>query len=170
MPPQEYVDIVRSFNTACAVEWFPKFAPKLTWMKSLQSLVLIKLGPNATSSDSGERVMSPLLDSLVRDYLFPPREENEPPSPLRRVWIQDFEVIGCPALRNSSTNSLQSYRSGDCGDLNDEDYESFTNMEQLGGMIGINFSHPLASLQKLKYASGTSTDDKKVNDFQNRNF
>jgi len=141
-------------------EWLRECASRLAWMKKLESLVLIKLGSNATCA-SGERVISSLLDSLVRGYLFP-REDEQTPSPLRKFWIQNFEVYSCPALRYSSPDSLQSYRSGDCGGRN-ENYEVFCNIEHLGGSIGMDFSHPLPSLKKLKYASGTSHDDAKVN-------
>ena len=134
-------------------------------MKGLESLVFVKLGPNATCN-SGKRVMSPLLDSLVRGYLFPRLEENQ--TPLRRFWIQDFEVYDCPALDDSISDSLQSYRSGDCNG-NDEEYESFHNITHLGGSIRVDFSRPLPSLKKLQYASGTSHDDVQVNNaFKNR--
>jgi len=129
-------------------------------MKSLESLVLIKLGPYATF-DAGERVISLLLDSLVRGYLFPRLEQNQ--NPLRCLWIQNFEVHRFPALIYSSPDSLQSYRSGDCGDIEDKKFESYCNIQHLGGNMGIDFSHPLPSLQKLKYVSGNSYDDGKVN-------
>lgn len=146
-----------------AEEWLRQVSPKLDWMKSLENLVFIKLGTNATF-DAGERVISPLLDCLVRDHLFPRHEEV----PLRRFWIQNFEVYHCPALGHSSPDSLQSYRSGDC-EGRDDAYESFCQIEDLGGSIGVNFSHPIQLLQKLKYVSGTSYDDSKVkNAFQIR--
>ena len=142
-----------------AEEWLSKMQSRLAWMKSLESLVLIKLGPYATF-DAGERVISLLLDSLVRGYLFPRLEQNQ--NPLRWLWIQNFEVYRFPALIYCP-DSLQSYRSGDCGDIEDKKFESYCNIQHLGGNMGIDFSHPLPSLQKLKYVSGNSYDDGKVN-------
>ena len=72
--------------------------PQLDWMKSLKSLVLVKLGPCA-SSDAGVRMISILLDSLTCRYLFPHREEKEPPRPLEHLWIQNFEIHRCAALK-----------------------------------------------------------------------
>ncbi len=134
--------------------------PQLAWMKNLKSLVLVKLGSYATRG-AGERVISILLDSLTCRYLFPDREKKQNPRPLQRLWIQDFEVHRCAALKYVSSDNLLSYRSGDC-DAKKEKYESFPNLEHLGGMIGIEFTLPLSSLKKLKYASGRSMEDGKV--------
>ena len=137
--------------------WFPY----LEWMKSLESLVLIKLGPYATRM-CGSRVISWLLDSLIGRYLFPHVEVNPTPRPLRCIWIQDFEVGHCGALKYSSPEVLQSYRTGDCDEREYTNYESFPNIENLGGCLGLNFTHQLPSLQKLKYASGSSYKDEQV--------
>lgn len=134
--------------------------PQLSWMKSLKSLVLVKLGPYATRG-AGERVISILLDSLTCRYLFPHREKKQTPRPLQRLWIQDFEVHQCAALKYVNPDNLLSYRSGDC-DVTDEKYETLRNIEHLGGMMGIEFARPLSTLKKLKYASGRSMEDGKV--------
>jgi len=139
-----------------AEELLRESASRLAWMKSLESFVLIKLGSSAAFAP-GQRVDSPFLHILVHCYLFPRLEEN----PLRRFWVQDFEVNLCAALGNCSPDSLQSYRSGDCGGRN-ENYESFCSIHHLGGSIGFNFSHPVPFLQKLEYASGFSPNDCKV--------
>ena len=131
-------------------------------MKYLKSLVLVKLGPGATSM-AGSRVISILLDSLTCRYLFPRREKKQTLRPLERLWIQGFETHRCAALQYSNPETLQSYLSGDCDVKDAGKYESFPNLEHLGGMMGINFSRPLPSLKKLKYASGLSTQDEKVN-------
>jgi len=129
-------------------------------MKSLKSLVLIKLGPCATTG-AGAHIISILLDSLTGRYLFPHREEQQTHRPLERLWIQGFETYCCAALQYSSPETLLSYLSGDC-DVKDEKYESFLNLEHLGGMMGIDFCRPLSSLKKLKYASGCSSQDEEV--------
>ena len=133
-------------------------------MKYLKSLVLVKFGPGATSL-AGSRVISSLLDSLACSYLFPRREKKQTPRPLERLWIQGFEIYRCAALQYASPGNLQSYLTGDCDVKNEikEKYESFPNLEHLGGMMGFNFSRPLPSLRKLKYASGLSIQDDKVN-------
>ena len=138
--------------------------PQLAWMKYLKSLVLVKLGPVSTSL-AGSRIISSLLDSLTCRYLFPHREDQETRRPLERLWIQGFEIHRCAALQYSSPENLQCYLTGDCDVKNEikEKYESFPNLEHLGGMMGINFSRPLSSLKKLKYASGLSAQDEKVN-------
>jgi len=135
-------------------DWFPQ----LEWMKSLESLVLIKLGPHATE---GERVISFLLDSLIGRYLFPRVEISPIPRPLRCIWIQDYEVYRCGTSQYLSPEILQSYRTGDC-DETEKNYESFPNIENLGGSLGLNFAHQLPSLQKLKYASGSSYKEEEV--------
>lgn len=133
--------------------------PKLNWMKSLESLVLIKLGTYATD---GARVSSFLLKTLLR-ILFYWKENST--QPLRVLWVQDFEVDRFGTLDNLSQDILQSYGFGDNDGLKDEkeEYEPFINMVHLGGTFAKNFSLPLPSLKKLKYVSGTSTNDKKVN-------
>jgi len=136
--------------------------PQLAWMKSLKSLVMVKLGPYGTSM-AGERVISILLDSLTCQYLFPHRRGSVRPRPLERIWIQNFEIHRCAALKYSSPENLKSYLSGDC-DVKEEKYQSFRNLEHLGGMMGIDFCRPLSSLKKLKYAAGhISREDKVTN-------
>lgn len=76
------------------------------------------------------------------------------------LWYTIVKLI--VLIKGVANGGLQSYRSGDCGGK-DEKYDSFHNIEHLGGSIGIDFFHPLPSLQKLKYASGTYKDDEKVN-------
>lgn len=98
--------------------------PKLAWMKYLKSLVLIKLGPGATSM-AGSRVISILLDSLTCRYLFPRREKKQTLRPLERLWIQGFETHRCAALQYSNPETLQSYLSGDCDVKDAGKYESF---------------------------------------------
>ena len=73
-----------------AEESLRESASRLAWMKSLESFVLIKLGSSAAFAP-GQRVDSPFLHILVHGYLFPRLEEN----PLRRFWVQDFEVNLC---------------------------------------------------------------------------
>ncbi len=141
--------------------------PKPKWMKSLQSLVLIKLG--TYSNTDGARVYSILLKTLLNILLF--AEENC----LRVLWVQDFEVDRRGTLQYLSHDILQSYGFGDYDGSESEDengsesedekeqYEPFINMVHLGGTYATNFSLPLPSLKKLKYVSGTSTNDEKVN-------
>jgi len=128
-------------------------------MKYLKNLALIKLGPGVTSM-AGSRINSSLLDSLACSYLFSRREKKQTRLPLERLWIQGFETRRCAALKYSNPEHLQSYFSEDC-DVKDEKCESFPNLEHLGGLMGTNFSRPLPSLKKLKYAFGPL--DEKVN-------
>ena len=130
-------------------------------MRFLESVVLIKLG---THSTRGTRVHSVVLQTLLL-ILFDLKNARftPPPPPLRRLWVQDFEVNRKGTLRHLSRNILQSYGFGDYdGSKENKQYESFLNMEHIGGTYAENFSLPLPSLEKLKYASGTSIDDEKV--------
>jgi len=97
--------------------------------------------------------------------------------------VQDFEVDRRGTLQYLSHDILQSYGFGDYDGSESEDengsesedengsesedekeqYEPFINMVHLGGTYATNFSLPLPSLKKLKYVSGTSTNDEKVN-------
>lgn len=151
----------REVSKLAAETWLPQLATGLAWMKSLESLVLIKLGPNATLGDDGESVTSPLLDSLVSNYLTLSR--------LRRLWIQGFKVTPCPELQSDTPESLQSYRFGEDFFIGGEKLKKFCNIEHLAAYMGVDFARPLQSLQKLKYVSGFSKDDEKVNNaFKNR--
>lgn len=131
--------------------------PNLAWMRSLKSLVLVKLGPCGTSG-AGSCIVSSLLQSLICRYLFPYCGDVSP-RPLERLWIQGFEILCCLALmKYLSPGNLKSYLSGDCGDR-DEKYESFLNLEHLNGKAGVSFFQPLPSLNKLKYVSGRCFDE-----------
>ena len=135
---------------------------RLEWMKSLTSLVVIKLGPFG-SDLCGYRVVSLLLDDLLCDYLFPPTDTRIIPArPIETIWIQDFEVYPWTPLEYSSPERLKSYRSGDPRSGDEDNVEPFQNLEHLGAMIGLDFSRPLLSLQKLKYASGRASKDEQV--------
>ncbi len=126
-------------------------------MIDLESVVLIKLGTYATR---GTRVDSILLKTLLRILLDLKKKSTQP---LRRLWVQDFEVGRCGTLNYMSQDILQSYGFGDYdGSYENEQYESFLNMEHIGGTYAVNFTLPLPSLKKLKYVSGTSTDDEEV--------
>jgi len=134
-------------------DWFPL----LQWMKSLESLVIIKLGQYATPG-AGVYVISRLLDALC-EYLFTRLEENPTPRPLHCLWIQDFETYKVGAWKYVIPERLQSFLTGDCDD-DDESYEPFYNLEQLGGSTGLDYyKFPLPSLHKLKYVSGHSYGD-----------
>jgi len=141
------------FRESVEKDWFPKLA----WMKSLKSLVLVKLGPYATKN-AGTRVLSRLLVSLLSGFLFP--MDKPAPRALQRVWIQDLEVYPCSPLKYASPEHLLSYRSGDSG--NEEHYEAFNSVEHLAGKMGINCSRPLPKLSKLKFATGRSYDSQEV--------
>lgn len=97
-------------------------------MKSLESLVLVKLGPSGTSR-AGSRTISILLDSLIQ-FLFPQRGAI-PSRPLKRMWIEGFEIHRCAALKYLSSEHLKSYLTGDC-DSKDENYEDFFSIGALG--------------------------------------
>lgn len=134
--------------------------PHLEWMKALKSLVLIKLGPFA-SKGAGRRVISTLLDAFFA-HLFPGRRSYPILRPLRCLWIQDFEILPLKAFKYLSSDCLVSYRSGEPSGSDKENYEPFHKMEHLGGTIGVNFSRPLPTLSKLKYASGSAYSNKEV--------
>lgn len=128
-------------------DWFPK----LESMKSLESLVMIKLG------QGDARVISCLLDALC-DHLFPHLESNPTPRPLDCLWIQGFETYRVAAWKYVIPERLRSFRTGD-GAAHDENFEPFTNLEHLGGSIGLPFHYfPLPSVPKLKYVSGYTYD------------
>lgn len=141
------------YKNRAKTDWFPH----LGWMKSLKSLVLIKLGPYSTYS-SGTRVLSHLLASLL-EHLFPCMG-NPAPRPLQRVWIQDFVMFPCSMVRFATPECLRSYRSEDAGTK--ENYESFVNIEHLAGKMGIDFSRPMSKLSKLKFATGSSDNYEEV--------
>ena len=129
----------------------------LDWMKSLKSLVLVKLGPYATFN-AGNRVLSRLLVFLF-EYLFP-SIGSPAPRPLQRLWIEDYEVYPCSMVKFATPKCLQSYRSGEPG--YEEHYDGFLNVEHLAGNMGINFSRPMVNLSKLKFVTGSSDDYEKV--------
>lgn len=137
--------------------------PQLQWMKSLEKLVLIKLGPFRTTI-AGERVISRLLDALICRFLFPPLMKNVKPTlrPHRCIWIQDFEVWPYKALDYADPECLQSYRTGaPHGDEND--FKSFHNLVQLDGMVDVSLRDSLLpDLSKLKYFTISSFDDEEV--------
>ena len=71
----------------------------------------------------------------------------------------DFETYKVGAWKYVIPERLQSFLTGDCDD-DDESYEPFYNLEQLGGSTGLDYyKFPLPSLHKLKYVSGHSYGD-----------
>lgn len=135
--------------------------PQLAWMKSLKSLVLVKLGPYATTG-SGARIISILLDSLC-GYLFPTSEKKPTSLPLKCIWIHNFEVYPFRALDYADPECLQSFKTGD-SDGDQENYESFYNLENLDGMLAHNLSESgLKDMSKLKYYFGRGYEFEEVN-------
>jgi len=125
--------------------------PLTDWMKSLQSLVLIKLGL-FTSENSYYQASSLLLDHLLYKLF-----SSEPsPSSLVHLWIKDFSYSMEPIL--TIAPSLKTFH-GDCFELfiTDGAYERFRDLEQFGGF---DFYAPqLAHLPNVKTACGHFIED-----------
>ncbi len=136
--------------------------PQLQWMKSLDKLVLVKLGPFRLVKN-GKRIYSRILDALICDFLFPLLEENVKPTlrPHKCIWFEDFEVFDCfEALDYADPECLQSYRTG--GSYKYE-FKSFHNLVQLDGMVGVHLRDSLLpDLKKLTYFTISSYDDEEV--------
>ncbi len=137
--------------------------PQLAWMKSLRSLVLVKLGPYSTRGD--ESVTSSLLNSLCA-YLFPLVENNQSPltSPLQCIWIQNFEVLHNIVTTNyANRDGLLSLKTGyPFGDQ--INHNNFPNLENLVGALAEHQYEPfLSSTSKLKYYCGESNQYEEVN-------
>jgi len=137
--------------------------PHLEWMKSLETLALIKLGPCGVVNPT---VCSPLLDVLCR-FLFPLLEKKVKPAlrPHRCIWIQGFELEIWPfnALDYADPEFLQCYRTEDHGDEIKNDFKSFSNLVQLDTTDNLIYHGSLlADLKKLKYFRINSSDDEEV--------
>ncbi len=136
-------------------------------MKSLKTLVFIKLGPY-TSVPSGIVVSSPLLNALFK-FLFPHPIETEKQTlrPLRVLWIQDFHVEPFSTVGYLNPECLRSYRTGNSLN-NHENYGPLINIQHFGaGSRGIgmrdHFLNPdPSSLENLTFAAGCSYSDRKV--------
>ncbi len=134
--------------------------PQLDWMKFLKSLVLVKLGPCATYG-AGVCVISILLYSLI-GYLFP-HDKKPTPRPLQCVWIHNFQVNSSRAFEYANPEYLQCFKTGDV-DADQENYESFFNLENLDGTVGHDLSESLLKkMSKLKYYCGRGYKDEDVN-------
>ncbi len=128
--------------------------PMLNWMKSLNHLIFIKLGPARTEREQG-RIHSHVLDELLA-WLFPAESGNVKPiadRPLRTIWIQDFSVWRSLGLDYADPKCLESFRSRHIGMYYepDEIFEGFQNLVQLD-RIGKAPSKSLID-SKLKYLS-----------------
>ena len=125
--------------------------PLTDWMKSLQSLVLIKLGL-FTPENSYDQASSLLLDHLLYKLF-----SSEPsPSSLEHLWIKRFAYSLEPIL--AIAPSLKAFH-GDSFELfiTDGAYERFRDLEQFGGF---DFYAPqLAHLPSVKTAYGFFTEE-----------
>lgn len=118
--------------------------PHLGWMKSLKSLVLIKLGSLHYSSGIGY-VTSFMLDDLLVWLL----SEERAPRSLQHLWIQGFDfrpeyesIYFCaPSLKSCGVEACQE----------DEDFVPFPNLENIAQMR-FTVGCPLLHLPNLKYA------------------
>ncbi len=143
--------------------------PLLDWMRSLTSLVLIKLGEYANDRHMNEMywdndaVFSFMLDDLL-DWLFSAAElgEDDFPRSLRHFWVQNFSLRGDhrPYIQNSATSliSLQSDRDRLVAFNGPQQLPEFQQLEHVAGiqidsMFG-NHGLPLAQFPNLKYAHG----------------
>ena len=125
--------------------------PLTDWMKSLQSLALIKLGLFTPENDD-DQVSCRLLDHLLyRMFSSGPR-----PSSLVHLWIRQFAYFLEPIL--AIAPSLKTFH-GDSFELFviDGAYERFRDLEQFGGF---DFYAPqLTHLPNVKTAYGHFTEE-----------
>jgi len=122
--------------------------PKLGWMKSLQSFVLIKLGPFENYYYNTVRSRS--LDILL-NWMF---SVGEPPQSLERLWIQDFYF--CPG-RDAIwpiSHRLRAYRTDPSRGKRSEYPEFHRDLEHFGGLVDFSDGE-LNYLPNLKSAYGS---------------
>ncbi len=121
--------------------------PHLGWMKSLRSLVLIKLGPFVASIEGRSYVDSFMLNHLLA-WLF---SEERAPRSLQHVWIQDFCFEPGYQTLQYCAPSLKTCQIGECAD--GKDFADFPNLEIIAQM---QFSQEcsLLHLPNLKYVYG----------------
>ena len=143
-----------------------QFFPMLDWMKCLNHLAFIKLGPVRDRHGLGN-IHSHVLDKLL-DWLFPATSGNVKPiadRPLRTIWIQDFSVRRSLGLAYADPECLKSFRSRMYYEP-DEIFEGFPNLVQLDDVVGNVAPSKSLKYPKLKYLSiRITSNDKEVKNF-----
>lgn len=141
-------DIFDNAQQLCRREIYPR----LSWMSSLKSLVLVKLGDFQTGNELIGLVRSLMLDNLL-SWLF---NEEPVPSSLQHLWIQDFCFKPEYQTIRASSPSLISYQIEDTGEIISENqpFSSFPNLEALA-KIEFFENCSLHYLPNLKYAHGS---------------
>jgi len=145
-----------------------QFFPMLDWMKCLNHLSFIKLGPASTEHGLGS-IHSHVLDKLL-GWLFPATSGNVKPiadRPLRTIWIQDFSVWRSLGLDYADPKCLKSFgcRHAWMYNMPNEIFYGFHNLVQLDRVGEVVPSKSLMD-PKLKYLSiRITSDDKEVNNY-----
>lgn len=146
-----------------------QFFPMLDWMKCLNHLAFIKLGPASTDKYANGSIHSLVLDELL-GWLFPVTNGNAKPiadRPLRTIWIQDFSVWRSLGLDYADPKCLESFRCWHAETYNEpnEIFDGFYNLVQLDRLGKVAPTKPLID-SKLKYLSiDITSNDKEVNNF-----